>query len=76
MASVTDFLGNSGILRNARLPREEFNPNNRDHLQSLRSFLDTGNWGAVQFYCEAPCLNVPETVLRKIADASLAKLGI
>jgi hypothetical protein len=71
MSQVADMLGQSGILRNARIVREEFDPLNSDHRDSLREFLDTGNWGKIQFYPEAPCLNVPETVLRKMAHWAL-----
>jgi hypothetical protein len=67
MTTSADMLGQSGILRNARIIREEFDPLCSDHRDSLREFLDTGNWGKIQFYPEAPYLNVPETVLRKLA---------
>lgn len=76
MTGVTDMLSYSGVLRQGRMRREEFDSNNRDHLESLRTWLISGNWGDVQFYCEAPCLNVPETVLRKMADAGLSALGV
>ena len=72
----TDFLSGSGILRNARIIREEFDPTKYEHLESLRAFLNTGNWGVVQFYPEAPYLNVPETVLRKMADHNLTAIGL
>lgn len=56
------------ILRRARLVnREIFNPTNAAHLQSLKIFLATGNWGAVQFYPEAPFTEAPATVLTKYA---------
>jgi hypothetical protein len=71
----TDFLGGSGILRYARITREEFNPTDGNHLESLRTFLATGNWGLIQFYAEAPYLTVPETVLRKMANAGLVAAG-
>lgn len=71
----TDFLGGSNKLRDARITRECFDPTNGMHLESLRSFLSTGNWGVVQFYPEAPYLTVPETVLRKMASAGLSNLG-
>jgi hypothetical protein len=67
----TDFLGMSNILREARIPRECFDPKNTAHLKSLKMFLDTGNWGEIQFYAEAPYVTVPETVLRKVAQAAL-----
>lgn len=71
MAHSADMLGQSGILRNARIERVEFDPLDGDHRDSLREFLDTGNWGKIQFYPEAPYLNVPETVLRKLAHWAL-----
>lgn len=71
----TDFLGGSSVLRDARVTRECFDPTNGAHLASLRKFLSTGNWGSVQFYAEAPCTTVPETVLRKAAAAHLSNTG-
>ena len=71
MSLPSDTLSQSGILRNARIERAEFNPTKKEHLESLREFLDTGNWGKIQFYPEAPYLNVPETVLRKVAHWAL-----
>lgn len=71
MSVPADMLGQSGVLRNARIVREEFDPLNGDHRDSLREFLETGNWGKIQFYPEAPYLNVPETVFRKIASWAL-----
>lgn len=72
---LTDMLGNSGVLRNNGMKREEFDTNNPKHLASAKHFLETGNWGEVQFYPELPYLNVPETVLRKLAKEALIKLG-
>lgn len=67
----TDFLGGSNILRVSRIPRECFDPMNSKHMKSLKCFLDTGNWGEIQFYIEAPYVTVPETVLRKVARAAM-----
>ena len=69
--SGIDVLGSSGILRNGRVTRVEFDPTDSDHRDSLSEFLETGNWGKIQFYPEVPYLNVPETVLRKIAAWAL-----
>lgn len=63
---------NSKALRAARIPREDFDPKNESHRESLKTFLDTGNWGSVHFYAEPPYLSVPETVLRKMATAALS----
>lgn len=65
---------NSRILRDNRVRREEFDPNNLEHLESYYKFLTTGNWGEVQFYCEFPYVTVPETVLRKFAITQLETL--
>ncbi len=60
------------ILRRARLVnREIFDPTNEAHLLSLKIFLATGNWGAVQFYPEAPFTEAPATVLTKYARHAL-----
>ena len=66
---MIDSLGASSVLRNARIQREIFDTTNQAHLESLQQFLETGNWGKIQFYTEAPYITVPETVLRKIALA-------
>ena len=63
---------NSKALRNARIPRQEFNPADASHRESLKNFLETGNWGKIQFFAEPPYLSVPETVLRKMAAKALA----
>jgi hypothetical protein len=75
MTTSADMLGQSGILRNARIERYEFDPTKAAHLDSLRNYLLTGNWGDIMFYTEAPYLNVPETVLRKTADWALRMAG-
>lgn len=56
----------SDILNQARLvQREYFNPELDRHVESLRVFLATGNWGEVQFYPEVPFIEVPMTVMMK-----------
>lgn len=72
MGIGTDSLGGSNVLREACIPREYFDPQNSKHMKSLQCFLNTGNWGTVQFFVEAPYVTVPETVLRKVAKAALA----
>lgn len=71
MGTGTDSLGGSNVLREARIPREYFDTQNSKHMKSLKCFLDTGNWGSIQFFVEAPYVTVPETVLRKVAKAVL-----
>lgn len=43
--------------------REDFDPTNAAHVESLKVFLRTGNWGDVQFYPQLPFIEVPMTVL-------------
>lgn len=62
-----DVLASSTILREDRIARVFFDAGNLEHVKSLQKFLDTGSWGKIQFYVEAPCSTVPETVLRKVA---------
>ena len=66
-----DFLNRSTILRRATVTRATFDPTNQEHLASLKSFIATGNWGAVQFYCEFPFTDVPMTALMKFAGFHL-----
>lgn len=51
--------------------REIFNPENQIHIDSFKTFLRTGNWGDVQFYCEVPYEDVPATVMMKFAEFEL-----
>ena len=69
----TDVLANSLILDRAKVRREQFNPKSRVHRASLKNFLNTGNWGEIQFYPEAPYVSVPETVLRKMSSFAVSK---
>lgn len=64
-ADSNDFLSKSTILRRAGVNRQFFDPTDVKHIESLRSFIRTGNWGKVQFYCEFPFTDVPMTVLMK-----------
>jgi len=68
---TSDFLNKSTILRRASVNRQNFDPSNKEHLDSLKSFISTGNWGDVQFYCEYPFTDVPMTVLVKFARSRL-----
>jgi hypothetical protein len=60
------------ILRRTRLVhREVFNPAEDQHIASLKHFLQTGSWGAIQFHAEAPYTDAPATVMSKWARHSL-----
>ena len=75
----SDFLNNSSILKRGSVNRQHFDPTNPEHLESLKTFVKTGNWGKVQFFCEYPFSDVPMTVLMKFAghhlQASRRKTG-
>lgn len=66
-ADTNDFLNKSTILRRASVNRQHFDPADYDHLESLKTFISTGNWGEIQFFCEFPFTEVPMTVLMKFA---------
>ena len=70
-AESSDFLNRSSILRHVNPNRTTFDPNNGDHIESLRQFIATGNWGKVMFHCEFPFTDVPTTVLMKFAGQML-----
>lgn len=65
-----DFLNQSSALRRMRIKREFFDPTNKEHLASLKHYMETGNW-LQQFYPEAPFTDVPMTVFRKFAGMHL-----
>lgn len=69
--STHDFLLRSTQLRRHGLSRAFFNPKNKAHRDSLKKFIETGNWGDVQFYPEFPYIDVPMTVLMKLAQHEL-----
>lgn len=50
-----------------RPQRVHFNPKDKKHLESLKTFLSTGQWGEVKFAVEGSYLSVPDYVLRKYA---------
>ncbi len=52
--------------------RADFDPTVQRHLDSLKKFLETGNWGDIQFFCEYPYTDVPTTVLMKYAAFKLS----
>lgn len=68
---TNDFLNKSSILRRASVNRQHFDPTNAQHVESLKTFIETGNWGEVQFYCEYPFTDVPTTVLTKFVGFQL-----
>jgi hypothetical protein len=53
--------------------REIFNPTNTQHIDSLRKFITTGNWGDIQFFAEHPYTDVPSCVMRKFAQYQLSQ---
>lgn len=61
----------SSILAKALLTRQFFDPKNAAHLESLKSFISTGNWGKTQFHAELPFVEVPACVLHKYAQHML-----
>jgi len=61
----------SNTLRKAVIMREFFDPVNPTHIQSAKQFLETGKWGKMQFFVEAPFTNVPDTVMRKLANHAI-----
>ncbi len=61
----------SKTLEAAKRPRVSFNPRSRAHRESLKTFLTTGRWGTVLFKPEHPHVEVPATVLTKLARHSL-----
>lgn len=75
MPSTTRVSENSSsrVLREPTVRRENFDPKNKEHKASLKKFIETGNWGDVQFFAEYPYVTVPETVLRKFSMAMLTR---
>lgn len=52
-------------LLTARPQRVHFNPKNKAHVASLKTYLETGSWGDIKFVCEGSYLSVPDYVMRK-----------
>lgn len=63
----------SRVLSKPQVRRETFDPKNKEHRASLKKFIETGNWGDVQFFAEYPYVTVPETVFRKFSLAMLSR---
>ena len=57
----------SQALALAEIPKVSFDPTNKQHLASLKSFLTLGKWGKVRFAPELPHVEVPATCLHKLA---------
>jgi hypothetical protein len=70
-SDTSDVLNLSTALRRASVKRMAFDPTDPAHCASLACFIQTGNWGDVQFYCEHPFTDVPMTVLMKYAGHQL-----
>ena len=66
-----DFMSRSTILRKHSSARTFFDPLNSEHCESLKRFIETGNWGSVQFFPEYPFTEVPMTVLMKFTRQRL-----
>lgn len=66
----------SVILSTQQTLRVIFDPTNVEHLESLRAYVNTGSWGKVQFFAEAPYTNVPITVLMKYAAFNLGQQAL
>ncbi len=59
---------------NFEIPRVIFDPSNKEHLRSYKTFLETGKWGDIQFHLELPLTSVTETVHRKFSAYALEQL--
>jgi len=66
-----NFKHKSTALVGATIPRASFDPKNKEHLASLKKFLETGKWGDVRFMAELPHVEVPATCLHKLAVHAL-----
>jgi hypothetical protein len=68
---IFDTAKQAKILTKALPTRVIFNPRNKKHRESVKTFLETGKWGDVLFVPEAPHIEVPATVLSKLAAHTL-----
>jgi len=59
------------ILSKSLPSRVVFNPKNKSHRESVKQFIETGKWGEVLFVAEHPFIEVPATVLNKLAKHAL-----
>lgn len=65
--ATSDFMSRSSILRKFSPRREEFDPTNQEHLDSLATYIRTGRWGGVMFHMEGNSTDVVHAVLLKHA---------
>ena len=66
----------SAALASAAIPKVSFDPKKKQHLASLKKFLETGKWGDVRFIAELPHVEVPATCLHKLAAHVLRKVEV
>jgi hypothetical protein len=59
------------VLKQPQVNRQKFDPANPLHIKSFQYFIQTGNWGDIQFFAELPYNEVPMTVLMAYAQATL-----
>ena len=63
----------SRILSSTGISRVKFDPANQEHLLSVKSFLETGRWGDVNFLVSQPFTNVPSMVQHMLCTYALEK---
>lgn len=66
--SMTDVLYAATTLKIQSVDRVKFDPSNKEHLLSLKTFLQKGSWGNLQFKIEHPYNSVIDSVLRNLAN--------
>jgi len=71
--NTDDFLSSYILKNGSGVKREFFDPENKEHRDSLKIFIETGKWGKVHFFAEQPYYDVPSTVLNKFTLWSLTK---
>jgi hypothetical protein len=59
------------ILNRCLPAREFFDPKKKAHRDSAKKFLETGKWGNILFHAEHPYVDVPTTILVKLANHQL-----
>lgn len=59
------------LLKKPFVNRQTFDPTNQTHIESFEYFIQTGNWGDVQFFAELPYNEVPATVMMKFCEHTL-----
>lgn len=66
-----DFMNRSSVLQRHGNSRVSFDPTNEAHVASFKKFIQTGNWGDVQFYTEFPYTDAPTTVSMRLHEHNL-----